>query len=432
MNSPPFSHRLYRLLAQAKVDADNNDLQAPAQKALGLNFSLIVCSQILTKLGDLLSSPKIVLTWLLGSIGVSASIISYLVPVRESGSLLPQIFVQAWVKRFAYRRQLWVLGAGLQGLSVLGMAWSVWALPADIAGICVLTLLAMFSLARSVCSLTSKDILGKTIPKKRRGRLSGIAATFAGLLTVSVSLVFLQHQEDNAQHQYLLLLLFAASLWFVAATLFYQIREPAGEQDQKTAPMAQLKNGLSLLGRDPTFRHFVLSRALVMGSGLSAPFIILLAQGKDQALSTFGAFLLAGSLGSSLSATVWGFMADNSSRLVLFKAAMAAASCCLLVFVSEYWLAIDGVWHFALLYFLLSIAHAGVRIGRKTYLVDMAEGNQRTDYVAVSNSIIGLLLLCMGAITSFLAAWSVPMVVLLLGLLCFIGALSALLMKEVE
>ena len=50
-------------------------------------------------------------------------------------------------------------------------------------------------------------------------------------------------------------------------------------------------------------------------------------------------------------------------------------------------------WFLPLAYFVLSIAHDGVRLGRKTYIVDLAGGNKRTDYVAVSNTVIGVVLL---------------------------------------
>ena len=46
------------------------------------------------------------------------------------------------------------------------------------------------------------------------------------------------------------------------------------------------------------------------------------------------------------------------------------------------------------------MAHSGVRVGRKTYVVDLATGNQRTDYVAISNSVIGVLLLVVGTVGS--------------------------------
>jgi hypothetical protein len=42
--------------------------------------------------------------------------------------------------------------------------------------------------------------------------------------------------------------------------------------------------------------------------------------------------------------------------------------------------------------------HGGVRLGRKIYLVDMASGDNRAAYVAVSNTLIGVLMLAGGLI----------------------------------
>lgn len=50
------------------------------------------------------------------------------------------------------------------------------------AGLGILSLLLVFSLARGLCSVVHKDVLGKTVPKTRRGRLAGLSATAAGVL----------------------------------------------------------------------------------------------------------------------------------------------------------------------------------------------------------------------------------------------------------
>ena len=61
------------------------------------------------------------------------------------------------------------------------------------------------------------------------------------------------------------------------------------------------------------------------------------------------------------------------------------------------------IWFLPLAYFALSVAHSGVRVGRKTYVVDLATGNKRTDYVAISNTVIGVCLLLVGADRSLAA-----------------------------
>ena len=46
--------------------------------------------------------------------------------------------------------------------------------------------------------------------------------------------------------------------------------------------------------------------------------------------------------------------------------------------------------------FLQLALHDGVRLGRKTHVIDLAGGNRRTDYGAVSNTVIGVVLLITG------------------------------------
>src|SRR5690625_5344078 len=59
---------------------------------------------------------------------------------------------------------------------------------------------------------------------------------------------------------------------------------------------------------------------------------------------------------------------------------------------------------FVLVYFSLTLVHTGVRVGRKTYVVDMAADDLRTTYVAVSTTAMGTALLGVGGICSFLAS----------------------------
>ncbi|MEC8885390.1 MAG: MFS transporter, partial [Bacteroidota bacterium] len=82
--------------------------------------------------------------------------------------------------------------------------------------------------------------------------------------------------------------------------------------------------------------------------------------------------------------------------------------------------------------FVLGIAHQGVRLGRKTYIVDMAEGNRRTDYVAVSNTLIGIILLITGGLSALASLISVEGVIVLLSVLGIIGAFKGSTLPDVE
>jgi len=68
------------------------------------------------------------------------------------------------------------------------------------------------------------------------------------------------------------------------------------------------------------------------------------------------------------------------------------------------------------------MAHAGVRVGRKTYIVDIAKGNDRTDYVAIANTTIGVLLLIAGALTGIISLLSIELTLGFFAVAALLGA----------
>ena len=424
--------QVYSLIANEEDARVCTDIPDEACREVPRNFFLILGSNVLTKLGDLLISPKTVLAWLLSAIGAPA-LVAWLVPIRESGSMIPQMVIGAWVRRKPVRKWFWILGSFGQAASVLGMAASVWFLEGYAAGAGVVGALVLFSLARGFCSVSMKDVQGKCIPKKRRGRLSGLASTIGGTATVILTALLFWNRGDPGVLFYTLLLLLAACLWIIAGFLFASVDEYEGETGGGGNALGDAFKSLSLLRDDAPFRHFVITRALLLCSALASPYFVVLAQKNSDTGWLLGVFLLASSLASSISASVWGWMADESSRRVMIRGAIVASGACVAVglpalFAGE---ATASVWFYPAGFFVLSIAHAGVRLGRKTYLVDMAGGNKRTDYTSVSNTVIGVLLLATGGLTALVSMISDVAVILTLGAMGLAGAISATRLREV-
>jgi hypothetical protein len=313
------------------------------------------------------------------------------------------------------------------------MASSVWFLNGYSAGYGLIVALILFSLSRGFCSVSMKDVQGKCIPKTRRGRLSGLATTLGGTATVALTVLLFWDRGDPSMAFYSLLLLLAAALWLIAGALFAGVEEYPGETGGGGNAIHDAISSLSLLKTDKPFRHFVITRALLLCSALAAPYFVVLAQQQTESGWALGVFLLASSLASSLSASFWGWAADTSSRKVMIRGALMASMVCLGVAGTALVMgkSMGGVWFYPGAFFVLSIAHAGVRLGRKTYLVDMAGGNKRTDYTAVSNTVIGVLLLATGALTALISTFSNIAVILVLGLMGLAGAVSAMGLSEV-
>ena len=91
----------------------------------------------------------------------------------------------------------------------------------------------------------------------------------------------------------------------------------------------------------------------------------------------------------------------------------------------------QAAWFYPVVFFVLMVAHSGVRLGRKTYVVDLASGNRRTDYVAVSNTVIGVVLLFLGSMGAVAQVFSVPLVILVLSILGLAGSAMSWSLPEV-
>jgi MFS family permease len=348
--------------------------------------------------------------------------------------MVPQLFIGSLVRRMPVRKYVWVAGSVGQCLCVAGIGLVALFLEGVTAGWILLGLVVLFSLARGFCSVAAKDVLGKTVPRGKRGQLMGWSASAAGLVSIGVGVTLMLPFAERLDRSLLgVLLIGTGCLWLVAAFAYAQIKEFAGETGGGRNAVEALRQ-LGILRSDRQFRHFVITRALLMCSALSAPFYVALAQGNlGSSVYMLGAFVVAAGLASLVSGPVWGRLADVSSRKVMITAGMITSGIGLLTFLLDTMLpnVIQSVWFLPFAYFVLSIAHDGVRVGRKTFIVNLAGGNRRTDYVAISNSVIGVLLLVVGSIGTLAPVVGMVGVIGILALMGLGGALLGSKLPEV-
>jgi len=417
---------IYQKLVNEEDARVCKDIDEDACRVVPGNFLLQVLTQFFTKLGDSIANPKTVLAWLLSALAAPGIFTAFLVPVRESGSLIPQLVIASFVRRQAVRKWTFVLGSALQAIAVATMALVAVTLTGTAAGIGLLAALVLFSLSRGLCSVASKDVLGKTVPKTRRGRVSGWSEFLAGLITIGVGIVLLfEGGESGKQTVYLILLAIAAGLWLVASTTYAMIREFPGATEGGSNALTEALKRLDLLRTDPDFRRFVIARSLLLCSSLSAPFFIMLAHERTEgALLVLGLFVIADGIASLISAPFWARFADTSSRRVMILAGSSAALVGIGLVATVHGLPVlaDRAWLYPLFFLMLAVTHSGVRVGRKTYIVDMAGGNKRTDYVAVSNTVIGVVLLLTGSIGALTTVMPTSGIILILATMGLAGA----------
>lgn len=300
------------------------------------------------------------------------------------------------------------------------------------AGYAIIGLLILFSLARGFNSVAAKDVLGKVIPKQQRGNISGLAASIAGFATLTFGLMmwfFHSKRSRYCDHRFT-----TGCLDVADCRVFYaQINEYSGATEGANNGLLHAFSKLKILYQDKQFAHFVITRALLLCSALSAPFYIILASKQSFEFSLLATFIAVSGFASLVSAPIWGRLSDLSSQRVLVLSATLVTINGLAVFVIATWyneLLLSGELCLFCTFTLSCAPRSTLR--RKTYLVDMAEGNKRTDYVSVSNTVIGVLLLMLGSIGLLESFLSTAELILLYSGLGFLGAMSALFLPKTE
>lgn len=400
------------------------------------NFFAYLVSNLLSKVADEIGSAKLIIPWLFGALGVPAFFTGFLVPIREAGVLLPQLLVAAAVRHLPIRKYVWLLGAVLSALSMFGMAWAAMALDANTAGITIIAMLIVFSLARGICSVSAKDVLGKTVSKSRRGILMGWSASLSGIVVLGIGLWLGTVNPEGAGIGIFSALLMAGGiLWIFSAISFATMLEQPGATEGGGNALAVALQQLNLLVKDHQFRQFVITRTLLLSVALAPPFYVLIAQQQSEAgLLGLGALIIANGLATSISSPFWGYMGDRSSRTVMALASSGAGILALFTFaaVMLQWEWVTGALGFSVIFMLLNIMHGGVRLGRKVYLVDMANAENRAAYVAVSNTVIGVMMLA-GGLIGLVGDWlGAAAVLLILGMLSLLAAIHATTLPEVS
>jgi MFS family permease len=425
----PVEKGLGWLYDQATGDEDARvckDIPDEACEDQPRNFFAYLFANFLNKISDELVSARVTLPWLFNLLGIPATFSGFLVPIREAGVLLPQLFVAAYVRHLARRNIVWLLGASLSATSLFLMALVAWQMQGVLAGWLILGALVIYSLARGLCSVSAKDVLGKTVSKTRRGRLMGYSTALAGVVTFAVGFV-LVYEPFNRQSIDLLLMFIvsAAVLWLFAFISFATIREPAGATEGGGNAIAEALRSMKLLRDDKPFRQYVISRTLFLSVALVIPFYVMLVQQQlDAELALLGWLIIANGLASILSAPLIGRFADQNSRNVMSVSAVAAGVVGVTTwYIVSYSGSQPGLPAYLAIFFLVTLAHGAIRLGRKVYLVDLANAENRAKYVAVSNTLIGLAMFVVGSVGIIADLINIQSVILILSIMALVAGL---------
>ncbi len=429
MPSADASARAYAFLAGDDSDERACDaIPDSACKVVPRNYLLNLGNGASTKLAEQLAGHNLVLPWLLAALGAPAAVIAWLAPLRQAGTLAPQLLVSAQIRRLTRRKWVWV-GAGLlQAALLVGIALVALGMEGTTAGILIVIAFGLFCVASGAGSVAFQDVLAKTVPRGRRGRLLSQRAALGGALAIVAGFgMGAWLGEDGNLGAYVALVLAAAALWALAAVLFAVTVESPGAREGGRNPARELGEGLKLVAREGDYRRFLEVRALLLSVELATPFYALHARelfgGATQAL---GLYVITVGAANVVASPIWGRFADSDSRSVLGIAGLlGAVAAALAIGIGLLPQSLQSMWLYVAVFMVLGIAEAGVRLGRKTWLVDAAPADERPLWVAFSNTTVGVLAMVLGTLGLLADAFGVVAVIAVLGVAALLGAALA-------
>ena len=97
--------RVYKILSgDDRYDRACSAIPDSECSALPKNYVMNVLNGAASKLAEQVASAKLVLPWLLSAIGAPSAYVGLLLPLRQAGTLLPQLAISGYIRSFPIRK----------------------------------------------------------------------------------------------------------------------------------------------------------------------------------------------------------------------------------------------------------------------------------------------------------------------------------------
>lgn len=362
-------------------------------------------------LAETLTDPALVISWFLARLGASNFLIGLIVPLRDGGWYLPQLFTSRRLGTLTYKMPVYRAMAFVRTLTWIIITIAVfWVRSPALLLACFVTMYAVNSLAGGIAGLPFMDITAKTIPPRQRGRYFGERLFWGSILSIGGGYLVKLALEGQLGLAFPanvgLLMLLTTILTAIALTLFIQtIEPPTLAPVQATSLGNHLRLALRLPVRDHNFRLYLLARiALIIGS-IATPFLAVYATRQlGASAGMIGIYLGARTASSLLSNRWWSWLADqHSGRLVMQSSAIQALAAMLIALtlapIAQTLKLTPSIWSwlYTLVFILLGSSNTAIGVAGSSLMLNLSPEDERSLYVGFANTLLGIALL----LTSF-------------------------------
>jgi len=346
-------------------------------------------------------SSTTVLPSLIAKLTDSAMIVGLAGALTSGAWLLPQLVIASAITRLPRKSPLVVRTAWISrpifllialAIGLLGQRHPTAALGAVLAGITI------FFFFDAIVSVPWFDLLGKTIPARRRGRVLGLSEILGGLGGIGAGLAVRFILSDGSPWgfptNYALLFAAASVSFLLSAVGLTLIREPQSPAQGEQMP--SMRETLALLPRilahDRPFLRLVIIRVLAGFATLAGSFYILYAtKALNFSPEATGAFLSAQVVGSLTTGLLMSTLQDRLGPLVHLRAMLAMMVMPPLIALGMeplHRLWGNGVFYpYLLIYFFLGLSTSSVGWPYFNWLLEYSEEGRRPLYIGLLNTL---------------------------------------------
>ncbi len=345
--------------------------------------------------------PGTVIPGLLSVLGASSAVIGLVATLQRAGWLLPQLFAARASANKPYKKPAILWAAAISRSLFLVLAGLITAARRWPTGLLIAAFVLVYTavwVGDGLGSLSWFDLLSKSIPPTRRGRLFSVGQTLSGIFSFlagfAVEWVLSEH-GFAFPYNYASLMLIGFGMLAISFVGIASVREAPGVSEATVPAWRDYLPQLSkVLKNDAIFRRYLFARQLFNLSMLAMPFYMTYALeilGLPEHVA--GRYTSIGVVGSILAAILFGWLNEqHGAKRALQASTIITVVIPLAALLIPQWIRAGETlaWSYGMVFFILNASQSSMLPAWMAFVLELAPEAERPVYVGLTNTINGI------------------------------------------
>jgi len=368
------------------------------------NIVLISTDNVSFWIGMAFLGPTTVLPNLIRLLGGSPLAVGVLGAINSGAWMLPQFLAGRFIANRPLVQRRVIVPAYASRLCLALAAVSLLLLAPRAPSLAVAAILLGFlgfTVGDALSGIGWVELMSKVVPLPMRGRVLGAGQSLSSFFSIGAGVLveaILARPQPFAQNHALLLGL-ASAFTLIGTTGIALIREPrAPVESGPILPWGEYLRRLGMILRhDQRFARFMAVRCLAGLADMAAAFYVLFAVSRLHIREdAVGLFISAGVVGGLLCGVLLGTLGDRRGAGAVVRVVMILRCTCpalaLLAPLAAGWGPLPLLGLFLLIFALAGMVNGAFMVGFTNYLLEIAPASERSLYIALANTLLGLLI----------------------------------------